>query len=304
MDWRASFTVQVSQDLKSEESRTRRSRGRGQAAPLSFTLGHYMNKHNTNVMTVYDSGYAHIRVRLFCLAISSMSLLVFLDCGFLGGVGGVTTPHGPVIALIGTFVLSFFCGMAVFGRRRIHWDPTRQQLRVVDRLFFFWLIQKKYSNFDIQSIRIRFRIGCRGVESWDVELIDNRGCSHSLIAFHSLIGFSSLFGFHPEVAAHNTADRIGAAIGKEVIAVGGPVPLSQRSTLDLVFGFAWLTFCTFLAAVWMGCLLYQGGFRGIGTFILLPAFAFFLWIGSKGIWHTGRELYRRRKRRMDADQRR
>ena len=73
-----------------------------------------------------------------------------------------------------------------------------------------------------------------------------------------------------------------------------PLPPSQHSTASLMFGLVWLLGCTLFAVGWMGWLLYQGGFRGVGVPILLCVIAFFLWIGSREIWAIGRELWRRK----------
>lgn len=82
---------------------------------------------------------------------------------------------------------------------------------------------------------------------------------------------------------------------------GRSVPLSQESTGSLVPGLIWISLWMCLAVGSMGTLLYQGGFRGAGVVIPMPALALFLWIGGAGIWSILRELIRRRRRSHGPD---
>jgi hypothetical protein len=132
-------------------------------------------------ITVYDSGPLPLLIRVPCLALGLFCFL--LACDLVShrafGVGIIfatppETPSGFIPALLAAIVLSWFMFLAFFGRNRIFWIPSSQELVLKYRGLFFCKTSKHIHRDTISFVAIR-RGRLLASTFWDLYVMDPKG---------------------------------------------------------------------------------------------------------------------------------
>ena len=161
---------------------------------------------------LYDTGHIHPVVRVFCAALGLIAGVLFLNVAAdsILGVsllnGPCPYPHGKPVALLGAFVLTWFCISCVIGRNRILVDQTANHIILRGPGLALRQRDVCYDGFRIAAVRVRHVHAGIGISGWDIELALADGRHRWLTRWDE----------SDEAGARDLARRIGEAMKKPV----------------------------------------------------------------------------------------